>query len=87
MEDGAEQRNTLHHNLAALTLAGTLLPHDRNFQMCQSLTDGTYEDYVPFPPFECMYVHLVLSRLKFVDIFLHDFYILNILYQNCNTIH
>ncbi|XP_019627189.1 PREDICTED: cell migration-inducing and hyaluronan-binding protein-like [Branchiostoma belcheri] len=47
LEDGWEQRNVLDHNLGLVTRPGTLLPSDRDTNMCRSMTDGVYGDYVP----------------------------------------
>ncbi|CAH1264686.1 TMEM2 [Branchiostoma lanceolatum] len=47
LEDGVEQRNVLDHNLGLVTRAGTLLPTDRDDNMCRSMRDAVYGDYVP----------------------------------------
>ncbi|XP_078578220.1 cell surface hyaluronidase-like [Branchiostoma floridae x Branchiostoma japonicum] len=47
IEDGAEQRNVLDHNLGLVTRAGTLLPTDRDDNMCRSMRDAVYGNYVP----------------------------------------
>ncbi|XP_078659538.1 cell surface hyaluronidase-like isoform X2 [Branchiostoma floridae x Branchiostoma belcheri] len=47
LEDGAEQRNVLDHNLGLMTRAGTLLPTDRDAYMCRRMRDEVYGDYVP----------------------------------------
>ncbi|XP_035684657.1 cell surface hyaluronidase-like [Branchiostoma floridae] len=47
LEDGVEQRNVLDHNLGLVTRAGTLLPTDRDSNMCRSMRDGVYGNHVP----------------------------------------
>ncbi|CAH1246602.1 TMEM2 [Branchiostoma lanceolatum] len=47
LEDGVEQRNVLDHNLGLVTRAGTLLPTDRDDNMCRSMRDAVYGNYVP----------------------------------------
>ncbi|KAI8515657.1 hypothetical protein Bbelb_064700 [Branchiostoma belcheri] len=47
LEDGVEQRNVLDHNLGLVTRAGTLLPTDRDDNMCRNMRDAVYGDYVP----------------------------------------
>ncbi|XP_035675907.1 cell surface hyaluronidase-like [Branchiostoma floridae] len=47
LEDGVEQRNVLDHNLGLVTRAGTLLPTDRDDNMCQTMRDAVYGDYIP----------------------------------------
>ncbi|XP_078677557.1 cell surface hyaluronidase CEMIP2-like isoform X3 [Branchiostoma floridae x Branchiostoma belcheri] len=54
LEDGAEQRNVLDHNLGLSTRYGTLLPTDRNGQMCRNILDGVYGDYVPNAGKDCL---------------------------------
>uniref|UniRef100_A0A670JWU2 G8 domain-containing protein n=1 Tax=Podarcis muralis TaxID=64176 RepID=A0A670JWU2_PODMU len=56
LEDGTEQRNTFHHNLALLTKAGTILPTDRNEAMCLTMRDNVHGGYVPVPSTDCMAV-------------------------------
>eukprot|EP00058_Branchiostoma_floridae_P009022 XP_002594510.1 hypothetical protein BRAFLDRAFT_124969 [Branchiostoma floridae] len=53
LEDGVEQRNVLDHNLGLVTRAGTLLPTDRDDNMCRTMRDGVYGDYVPLPYSDC----------------------------------
>ncbi|XP_019639731.1 PREDICTED: transmembrane protein 2-like [Branchiostoma belcheri] len=53
LEDGNEQRNVLDHNLGLVTRPGTLLPSDRDENMCRSLTGAVYGDYRPVPGKEC----------------------------------
>uniref|UniRef100_A0A4W3GXB8 hyaluronoglucosaminidase n=1 Tax=Callorhinchus milii TaxID=7868 RepID=A0A4W3GXB8_CALMI len=52
-EDGAEERNTFDHCLGLLVKAGTLLPSDRNNQMCRFITEGAYPGYIPKPRQDC----------------------------------
>ncbi|CAH1264674.1 TMEM2 [Branchiostoma lanceolatum] len=47
LEDGWEQRNVLDHNLGLVTRPGTLLPSDRDSNMCRNMRDNVYGDYVP----------------------------------------
>ncbi|XP_035678003.1 cell surface hyaluronidase-like [Branchiostoma floridae] len=47
LEDGVEQRNVLDHNLGLVTRAGTLLPTDRDDNMCRTMRDAVYGDYIP----------------------------------------
>ncbi|XP_035660304.1 cell surface hyaluronidase-like [Branchiostoma floridae] len=47
LEDGAEQRNTLDHNLGLVTRPGALLPTDRDATMCRGIRTGVYGDYIP----------------------------------------
>ncbi|CAH1247986.1 TMEM2 [Branchiostoma lanceolatum] len=47
LEDGAEQRNTLDHNLGLVTRPGALLPTDRDSEMCRGIRTGVYGDYIP----------------------------------------
>ncbi|XP_078597213.1 cell surface hyaluronidase CEMIP2-like [Branchiostoma floridae x Branchiostoma japonicum] len=47
LEDGVEQRNVLDHNLGLVTRAGTLLPTDRDDNMCRTMRDAVYGDYAP----------------------------------------
>ncbi|XP_019641535.1 PREDICTED: transmembrane protein 2-like [Branchiostoma belcheri] len=47
LEDGAEQRNTLDHNLGLVTRPGALLPTDRDEAMCRGIRTGVYGDYIP----------------------------------------
>eukprot|EP00058_Branchiostoma_floridae_P009863 XP_002595351.1 hypothetical protein BRAFLDRAFT_124938 [Branchiostoma floridae] len=54
LEDGVEQRNVLDHNLGLVTRAGTLLPTDRDSNMCRSMRDGVYGNHVPTDS-ECRY--------------------------------
>eukprot|EP00058_Branchiostoma_floridae_P016672 XP_002602160.1 hypothetical protein BRAFLDRAFT_97975 [Branchiostoma floridae] len=54
LEDGVEQRNVLDHNLGLVTRAGTLLPTDRDDNMCRTMRDAVYGDYVP-KNIECRY--------------------------------
>ncbi|CAH1264689.1 TMEM2 [Branchiostoma lanceolatum] len=54
IEDGAEQRNVLDHNLGLLTRYGTLLPTDRDENMCRNILDGVYGDYIPHVYADCM---------------------------------
>ncbi|XP_066293957.1 cell surface hyaluronidase-like [Branchiostoma lanceolatum] len=53
LEDGVEQRNVLDHNLGLVTRAGTLLPTDRDSDMCRAMRDGVYGNHVPKPNSEC----------------------------------
>ncbi|KAI8486787.1 hypothetical protein Bbelb_355350 [Branchiostoma belcheri] len=53
LEDGNEQRNVLDHNLGLVTRPGTLLPSDRDADMCRGLTGAVYGDYTPNPGKEC----------------------------------
>ncbi|XP_072373475.1 cell surface hyaluronidase isoform X1 [Scyliorhinus torazame] len=53
LEDGFEQRNILHHNLGLLTKPGTLLPTDRNDQMCPLIRNNVYGKYIPVPATDC----------------------------------
>ncbi|XP_078610725.1 cell surface hyaluronidase CEMIP2-like [Branchiostoma floridae x Branchiostoma japonicum] len=53
LEDGNEQRNVLDHNLGLVTRPGTLLPSDRDENMCLRMTDAVYGDYVPDANKEC----------------------------------
>ncbi|CAH1264696.1 TMEM2 [Branchiostoma lanceolatum] len=54
LEDGAEQRNVLDHNLGLSTRYGTLLPTDRDADMCRNILDGVYGDYKPNVYSECL---------------------------------
>ncbi|CAH1266051.1 TMEM2 [Branchiostoma lanceolatum] len=56
LEDGVEQRNVLDRNLGLVTRAGTLLPTDRDDNMCRSMRDGVYGDYEPLPYSDCQAV-------------------------------
>ncbi|XP_023932993.1 cell surface hyaluronidase [Lingula anatina] len=47
LEDGNEQRNTLDHNLGLLTKPGTLLPSDRDSDMCKAIVDRVIPGYTP----------------------------------------
>ncbi|XP_013405864.1 cell surface hyaluronidase-like [Lingula anatina] len=47
LEDGNEQRNTLDHNLGLLTKPGTLLPSDRDTNMCENMLDNVIPGYKP----------------------------------------
>eukprot|EP00058_Branchiostoma_floridae_P009244 XP_002594732.1 hypothetical protein BRAFLDRAFT_81182 [Branchiostoma floridae] len=53
LEDGVEQRNVLDHNLGLVTRAGTLLPTDRDDNMCRSMRDAVYGDYIPDVKGDC----------------------------------
>ncbi|CAH1264677.1 TMEM2 [Branchiostoma lanceolatum] len=53
LEDGAEQRNVLDHNLGLSTRYGTLLPTDRDANMCRNILDGVYGDYKPSVGLDC----------------------------------
>ncbi|CAH1248392.1 TMEM2 [Branchiostoma lanceolatum] len=53
LEDGNEQRNVLDHNLGLVTRPGTVLPSDRDADMCRGLTGAVYGDHVPNPGKEC----------------------------------
>ncbi|CAH1248257.1 TMEM2 [Branchiostoma lanceolatum] len=53
LEDGNEQRNVLDHNLGLVTRPGTLLPSDRDENMCLRMTDAVYGDYMPVAKKEC----------------------------------
>eukprot|EP00058_Branchiostoma_floridae_P002508 XP_002587996.1 hypothetical protein BRAFLDRAFT_125397 [Branchiostoma floridae] len=53
LEDGNEQRNVLDHNLGLVTRPGTLLPSDRDVDMCRGLTGAVYGGYMPNPGKEC----------------------------------
>ncbi|XP_078664928.1 cell surface hyaluronidase CEMIP2-like isoform X1 [Branchiostoma floridae x Branchiostoma belcheri] len=53
LEDGNEQRNVLDHNLGLVTRPGTLLPSDRDENMCLRMTDTVFGDYTPEPNKEC----------------------------------
>eukprot|EP00058_Branchiostoma_floridae_P009247 XP_002594735.1 hypothetical protein BRAFLDRAFT_81185 [Branchiostoma floridae] len=54
LEDGAEQRNVLDHNLGLSTRYGTQLPTDRDQNMCRNILDGVYGDYTPNPYSDCL---------------------------------
>ncbi|XP_035675909.1 cell surface hyaluronidase-like [Branchiostoma floridae] len=54
LEDGAEQRNVLDHNLGMSTRYGTQLPTDRDENMCRNILDGVYGDYTPNVYADCM---------------------------------
>lgn len=53
-EDGNEVNNVLIHNLGLVTKPGTLLPSDRDKNMCETLLDSVYPGYVPNAEVECM---------------------------------
>jgi len=53
LEDGNEMENTFVHNLGLLTKAGTLLPSDRNAEMCSGMLDNVYPGYQPNVDEEC----------------------------------
>jgi cell migration-inducing and hyaluronan-binding protein len=54
LEDGNEQNNQLIHNLGLVTKPGTLLPSDRDKNMCETMLTGVYPGYVPNAELECM---------------------------------
>ena len=54
LEDGNEQRNVLRHNLGLVSQPGTLLPSDRDKNMCESILNGVYGNYTPIAEVECM---------------------------------
>ncbi|XP_069722964.1 cell surface hyaluronidase CEMIP2-like isoform X3 [Phaenicophaeus curvirostris] len=56
LEDGTEQRNTFYHNLGLLTRSGTILPSDRNEEMCLAIRSRVYGNYIPVPSTDCMAV-------------------------------
>ncbi|KAJ8249320.1 hypothetical protein GJAV_G00233530 [Gymnothorax javanicus] len=53
LEDGPEERNTFEHCLGLLVKAGTLLPSDRDGNMCQHIASGAYPGYVANPRQDC----------------------------------
>ncbi|CAH1800781.1 unnamed protein product [Owenia fusiformis] len=49
LEDGAEQRNTLDGNLGLVTKPGTLLPSDRDSNMCRKILNNVWPGHIPDP--------------------------------------
>ncbi|XP_064614514.1 inactive cell surface hyaluronidase CEMIP2-like [Liolophura sinensis] len=52
LEDGNEQNNTFTHNLGLVTRPGTLLPTDRDANMCRGILGAVWPGYMPDPE-EC----------------------------------